>query len=163
MRQGSGRPRFGAAGAFPNQDGGGDWGVPSELRDGYCTSLNRVHSGKHLREFPETADRIEMRVAIASLTASAELPVVMMTSTFSLANSAAISAPRSLRPSARRCSIVILRPSIQLSSRSLCWKAAVHGAQAEGGDETRTASAGHLLRGCPGRQPPPRRRAAEQR
>src|SRR5712671_5023772 len=62
---------------------------------------------------------------MASLTAGAELPVVTMTSTLSLANSAAISAPRSLRPSAQRYSIVTLRPSIQPSSRNRCTKAAV--------------------------------------
>ena len=55
-----------------------------------------------------------------------------MTSTLSRTNSAAISAKRSVRPSAQRYSIARLRPSIQPSSRSRCTKAAVHGPQAEG-------------------------------
>jgi len=41
-------------------------------------------------------------------------------------NSAAISAYRSLRPSAQRYSMATVRPSIQPSSRSRCTKAAVH-------------------------------------
>jgi hypothetical protein len=49
-----------------------------------------------------------------------------MTSTFSRTNSAAISAARSVRPSAQRYSIATLRPSIQPSSRSRCTKAAIH-------------------------------------
>src|SRR5204863_7607811 len=85
---------------------------------------------------------------MASLTAGAELPVVTMTSTLSLANSAAISAPRSLRPSAQRYSIVTLRPSIQLSSRSRCWNAAVHGAHAAGVDEPRKPMVGGFRFGC---------------
>ena len=52
--------------------------------------------------------------------------VVTMTSTLSRTNSAAISAMRSLRPSAQRYSIATVRPSIQPSSRSRCTKASVH-------------------------------------
>src|SRR5262245_43560238 len=43
-----------------------------------------------------------------------------MTSTFSLTKSVAISAERSLRPSAQRRSILMVRSSIQPSSRSRC-------------------------------------------
>ena len=53
--------------------------------------------------------------------------VVRMTSTLRRTNSAAISAKRSLRPSAQRNSIATVRPSIQPSSRSRCTKAAVYG------------------------------------
>ena len=56
---------------------------------------------------------------------------VTMTSTLSRTNSAAISAKRSVRPSAQRYSIATVRPSIQPSSRSRCTKAAVHWPQAE--------------------------------
>src|SRR5215211_7195753 len=51
---------------------------------------------------------------------------VTMTSTLRRTNSAAISAKRSLRPSAQRYSIVMVRPSIQPSSRRRCTKAAIH-------------------------------------
>ena len=54
------------------------------------------------------------------------VPDVTMTSTLSRTNSAAISAKRSLRPSAQRYSIAMVRPSIQPSSRSRCTKAAIH-------------------------------------
>ena len=50
-------------------------------------------------------------------------PEVMITSTFSRTNSAAISAKRSARPSAQRTSIATLRPSIQPSLRRRCTKA----------------------------------------
>jgi hypothetical protein len=49
---------------------------------------------------------------------------VTITSTLSRTNSVAISANRSLRPSAQRYSIAMVRPSIQPSSRSRCTKAA---------------------------------------
>ena len=68
---------------------------------------------------------------VACFAATAALPPATMTSTLSRTNSAAISAKRSLRPSAQRYSIARLRPSIQPSSRSRCTKAAVHGPQAE--------------------------------
>ena len=48
-----------------------------------------------------------------------------MTSTLSRTNSAAISMKRSLRPSARRYSIAMVRPSIQPISRSRCNKAVI--------------------------------------
>src|SRR5262249_27991694 len=51
---------------------------------------------------------------------------VTITSTLSRTNSAAISANRSLRPSAQRYSIVRLRPSLQPNSRNRWTKAAVH-------------------------------------
>ena len=58
------------------------------------------------------------------------MPPVTMTSTLSRTNSAAISAKRSVRPSAQRYSIATLRPSIQPSSRSRGTKAAVQWVQA---------------------------------
>src|SRR5262249_27837249 len=54
------------------------------------------------------------------------VPDVTMTSTLRWTNSAAISAARSVRPSAQRYSIAIVRPSIHPSSRSRCTKAATH-------------------------------------
>ena len=66
-----------------------------------------------------------------ALPRAAAVSDVTMTSTLSRTNSAAISAKRSLRPSAQRYSIATVRPSIQPSSRSRCTKAAVHGPQAE--------------------------------
>ena len=95
---------------------------------------------------------------------TAAVPAVTMTSTLSRTNSAAISAKRSLRPSAQRYSIATVRPSIQPSSRSRCTKAAVHWlwvgrrarAQEPDGRQLR-----RLLRAR--RERPRRRRAAEQR
>src|SRR4029077_16631203 len=87
-------------------------------------------------------------VEIASLTARAELPVVTMSSTLRRANSAAISAPRSLRPPAQRYSIAMLRPSVQPSPRSRCWNAAVQGAQADGVDEPKRPIVGSLDACC---------------
>ena len=63
---------------------------------------------------------------VACFAARTALPDVTMTSTFKRTNSAAISANRSLRPSAQRYSIAMVRPSIQPSSRSRSTKAAVH-------------------------------------
>jgi len=59
------------------------------------------------------------------------VPDVMMISTLSRTNSAAISARRSSRPSAQRYPIATVRPSIQPSSRSRCTKAATHSLAAE--------------------------------
>ena len=67
----------------------------------------------------------------ARFAATAAFPPVTMTSTLSRTNSAAISAKRSVRPSAQRYWIATVRPSIQPSSCSRCTKAAVHGPQAE--------------------------------
>jgi hypothetical protein len=67
---------------------------------------------------------------VACLSVGAALSFVTMTSTLSRTNSAAISAMRSGRPSDHRCSMAMVRPSIQPSSRSRATKAAVHGAQA---------------------------------
>ena len=58
-------------------------------------------------------------------------PAVTITSTLSRTNSVAISANRSLRPSAQRYSIAIVRPSIQPSSRNRRSKAVVHWLQPE--------------------------------
>ena len=80
---------------------------------------------------PATANTIGM-TDVACFAATTAVPAVTMTSTLSRTNSAAISAKRSLRPSAQRYSIATVRPSIQPSSRSRCTKAAVHGPQAEG-------------------------------
>jgi hypothetical protein len=57
---------------------------------------------------------------------------VTMTSTLSLTSSVAISAKRSLRPSAHRYSIATVRPSVHPSSRSRCTKAAVRSLWATG-------------------------------
>jgi hypothetical protein len=57
--------------------------------------------------------------AVACLAASAgSVAIANITSTWSLTNSAAISAKRSERPSPQRYSILMVRPSIQPSSRS---------------------------------------------
>ena len=61
---------------------------------------------------------------IAAMTGAAAH--VTMTSTLSRTNSAAISAKRSLRPSAQRYSIATVRPSIQSSSRSRFSNAVTH-------------------------------------
>ena len=92
------------------------------------------------------------------------VPDVTMTSTLSRTNSAAISAKRSLRPSAQRYSIATVRPSIQPSSRSRCTKAAspwASGRSRGSRPRTRWSAASRLLRAC--RQRPRGRRAAEQR
>src|SRR5262245_23050676 len=52
--------------------------------------------------------------------------------TFRSTISSAISAKRSLRPSAQRTSLTMLRPSTQLSSRSPCTNTASRGAFVEG-------------------------------
>jgi hypothetical protein len=70
-----------------------------------------------------------------------------MTSTLSRTNSAAISAKRSLRPSAQRNSIAMVRPSIQRSSPSLRTKASVHGRQVE----TAAAPKNPMVGSLPGR------------
>ena len=54
------------------------------------------------------------------------VPQVTITSTLSRTNSVAISAKRSVRPSAQRYSIAKLRPSTQPSSRRRCRKAMTH-------------------------------------
>ena len=91
------------------------------------------------------------------------VPAVTMTSTLSRTNSAAISAKRSLRPSAQRYSIATVRPSIQPSSRSRCTKAAIHWLAAEGVLAPRNPMVGSFA-GCCARaasgHAPPRRRAA---
>ena len=73
-----------------------------------------------------TAKTIGMTDVACFAARTAAVPAVTMTSTLSRTNSAAISAKRSLRPSAQRYSIATVRPSIQPSSRSRCTKAAVH-------------------------------------
>ena len=63
---------------------------------------------------------------VAGFAAKTGGPAVTITSTLRRANSAAISAKRSKRPSAQRISITTVRPSIHPSSRSRCSKAATH-------------------------------------
>ena len=91
-------------------------------------------------------------------------PDVTMTSTLSRTNSAAISAKRSLRPSAQRYSIATVRPSIQPSSRSRCTKAATHWLQARRRGRAQEPDGRQLRRLLRARRERPRRRrAAEQR
>jgi hypothetical protein len=66
---------------------------------------------------------------VACLAAGTPAPEVTMTLTLSRTSSAAISAKRTLRPSAQRHSIATVLPSIQPSSRSRCTNAPVHGVQ----------------------------------
>src|SRR5262245_10497243 len=74
---------------------------------------------------------------------------VTITSTLSRTNSAAISANRSLRPSAQRYSIVRLRPSLQPNSRNRWTKAAVHSLCAAAVPEpSKPMSAGLLRCAC---------------
>jgi hypothetical protein len=75
-------------------------------------------------------------------------PDVTMTSTLSRTNSAAISAKRSLRPSAQRYSIATVRPSTQPSCCSRCTNAAVHGLQPEAELEPRKPMVGSLPACC---------------
>ena len=101
---------------------------------------------------------------VACFAARTAAPDVTMTSTLSRTNSAAISAKRSLRPSAQRYSIATVRPSIQPSSRSRCTKAAVHwlcGRRRARAQEPDGRQLARLLRAR--RERPRGRRAAEQR
>src|SRR6266446_2796379 len=75
---------------------------------------------------PAVAKTIGMTDVACFAATTAAVPAVTMTLTLSRTNSAAISAKRSLRPSAQRYSIAKVRPSIQPSSRSRCTNAAVH-------------------------------------
>ena len=77
------------------------------------------------------------------------VPAVTMTSTFRRTNSAAISAARSVRPSAQRYSIARVRPSIQPSSPSRCTRAAVHGRATEAVVGPRTPMVGSFATCCP--------------
>jgi hypothetical protein len=100
---------------------------------------------------------------IICFTAAAAAPTATRTSTFSRTNSPAISAKRSVRPSAQRYSIATLPPSIHPSSRSRCANAAVHWLCAEGVFAPKNPIVGSpnwLMRE---RNEWPRRRAAEQR
>ncbi len=84
-----------------------------------------------------------------------------MTSILSRANSAAISAERSARPSAQRYWMEILRPSLQPSSRNRCTKTAVHSSCEAGVSQKADHRHSRLLR--PRSVRPRHRRAAEQR
>ena len=75
---------------------------------------------------PATANTMGMADVACLVAMTSAFPDVTMTSTFRRTNSAAISAARSVRPSAQRYSIATLRPSLQSSSRSRWTKAAVH-------------------------------------
>jgi len=72
---------------------------------------------------PKTIGMTDVACLAATIASVAD---VTMTSTLSRTNSVAISAKRSGRPSAQRYSIVMVRPSIQPSSRRRCTKAATH-------------------------------------
>ena len=112
---------------------------------------------------PATAKTIGMTDVACFAAATGAVPHVTMTSTLSRTNSAAISAKRSLRPSAQRYSIATVRPSIQPSSRSRCTKAAVHGLMAEGVLAPKNPMVGSLPACCAraaSGHAPPRRRAA---
>src|SRR5262249_12281450 len=93
-----------------------------------------------------TANTIGMS-RVACFTASTAPPDVTITSTLSRVNSAAISAKRSLRPSAHLKSIAKLRPSLQLSSRRRCTKAFTHPPHAAGVVVPRKPTVGNLA-GC---------------
>src|SRR6516164_9429654 len=75
------------------------------------------------------------------------LPYVTMTSTFRRTKSVAISAERSFRPSAQRRSILMVRSSIQPSSRSRCAKATTHAPAVMGVPEPRKPMVGTFA-GC---------------
>src|SRR5262249_1881760 len=81
---------------------------------------------------PATENTIGI-VAVACFAATISgVPEVTIISTLRRANSAAISAARSLRPSIQRYSITTVRPSIQETSRSRSTKAAIRLASAAG-------------------------------
>jgi hypothetical protein len=69
---------------------------------------------------PAAANTIGMTDVACLAARTGGVLCVRMTSTLSRTNSAAISAKRSLRPSAQRTSIATLRPSTQPSSRIRC-------------------------------------------
>src|SRR5262245_59911911 len=81
---------------------------------------------------PADANTIGMTDVACFAARTDAVPQVTITSTFSRTNSAAISARRSLRPSAHRYSIATVRPSIQPSSRNRSTRAATHWLAAEG-------------------------------
>src|ERR1700730_5942607 len=85
---------------------------------------------------------------VACFNARTALPELIITSTFSLTNSAAISAKRSDRPSAHRYSIATVRPSIQPSSPSRWTKAVVHWLQAQRVPEPKTPTVGSWPARC---------------
>ena len=94
---------------------------PVTLRPGRARfSTNAVPRGS-----TATANTIGM-TDVACFAAGTPAPVVTMTSTFSLTNSAAISLYNSTRPSAQRPSTAMLRPSIHESSCNRCRKAKSH-------------------------------------
>ena len=102
-------------------------------------------------------------VTVACFAASAG-PVAQVTirSTFALANSVAISAARSFRPSAHRASIWRLRPSVQPSSPSRCTRTESHCPPTAEVDAPRNRVSHSLLLRVR-RQRPRHRRTAEQR
>src|SRR5262249_25826786 len=81
---------------------------------------------------PITAETIGMTPVACFAAMTGGVAYVTMTSTLSRTNSAAISARRSLRPSAQRYSTATVRPSVHPSSRSRCAKAATHWLMAKG-------------------------------
>src|SRR5262245_66442112 len=75
---------------------------------------------------PAVANTIGINDVACLAASGGRVLCVTITSTLSRTNSKAISANRSLRPSAQRYSIVRLRPSLQPNSRNRWTKAAVH-------------------------------------
>ena len=80
---------------------------------------------------PTLANTIGMTDVACFVARTCGVPEVTMTSTLSRTNSAAIWTKRSARPSDQRYSIVMVRPSLQPSSRSRCVKAATNSLSAE--------------------------------
>ena len=81
---------------------------------------------------PAAVNTIGIAVVTCFAAVISGVPEVTIISTLRRANSAAISAARSLRPSVQRYSIATVRPSIQESSRSRSTKAATRLASAAG-------------------------------
>ena len=94
-----------------------------------------------------TANTIGM-TDVACFAAGAAVPDVTMISTLSRTNSDAISAKRSLCPSAQRNSMTTVRRSIQSSSCSRCTNAAAHRLQDEAEAEPRNPMVGSLPACC---------------
>ena len=97
---------------------------------------------------PAVAKTIGMTDVACFAARIAMVPPVTMTSTFSRTNSAAMSAKRSLRPSAQRYSIATVRPSTQPSSRSRCTNASVHLRMADSESWPRNPMVGILPTRC---------------
>jgi hypothetical protein len=96
-------------------------------KETYDFPLDRRHRTKRVGPGPPGSAKTIGSAAVAFFAASAAwVPCATMTSALARTNSAAISAMRSLRPSAQRYSIAMVCPSVQPSSRRRCTKAAAH-------------------------------------